>query len=263
MKNEGKVLKVLCAIVWTLIAVLGVIFCVEYANNNKPIKESVPLPPEPAPIVEVVEEPKVDPILLKAISICQDDLATEIGHAVYKASKKYSKPAYLIFAYIATESGKAGINEIDETNFMNVNPHAKSSYNCRGLMQLSEYAKDDYNKANGTSYTMDDLYDIEINIEIGTWYISQFDSVSTNYVEQYVIYNVGYGRYSKVNPNWFFGWDGKWYNNYHNSFFFMNDMYPPTESWAKGLYGKNKLEEYKPKQRFEKCLKLCYEHFYN
>ena len=251
-----KVLRIACVIIWA--AVFLMIGCL-YSNLTKQKVTAQ------TPVEKEYEEPKktsITSMLEKSISICKEEQASDIAHAVNKASKKYGIPHYVIYAIIATESGKHRTEDITISNVMMVNHKASSSCNCKGLMQVSCYAIEDYNKMNLKEYTLNDMYDIYINIEVGTWYFSQFRNVATSWTEMYIIYNVGYGFYTKRNPYWFYGWNGVWYNNYRNSFFLMNGMLPPDASCNKGLYGKNKLPTYRPKERFEKCLDLCYQHFY-
>lgn len=262
MKNVDKSLmcmRIICAAVWLVVfLMIGCLCSKVYAKQR--------VPPQTSIKKELEEEPKkvvITSMLDKSISICKEEQTTDIAHAVDAASKKHHIPHFVIYAIISTESSKYRTEEMTPENFMDINYKAKSSYNCRGLMQVSKYALADYNKNNDTAFTMDDLYDIFKNIEVGTWYFSQFRSVSSSWVENYVIYNVGYGSYSKVNHNWFFGRDGNWYNDYRQRFFYMNDMYPPESSWTHGLCGKNKLPVYRPKSRFEKCLELCCQHFNN
>ena len=267
LNAKNTTLKVACVVTWSLIVVLFVYLIVTLNKVDKSVKviettataEATVDAPDP-----IIEDVVIPTVVQKSIDICKNDfIARDIANAVDAASKKHHIPHFVIYAIISTESSKYRTEEMTPENFMDVNYKAKSSYDCRGLMQVSKYALVDYNKNNDTAFIMDDLYDIFINVEIGTWYFSQFRSVSSSWVENYVIYNVGYGSYSKINHNWFFGWDGNWYNDYRQRFFYMNDMYPPENSWTHGLYGKNKLPTYRPKSRFEKCLKLCCQHFDN
>lgn len=206
----------------------------------------------------VIEEEYVDPILLRSIELCKQEYTEEIALAAIAASKKYDIPIEVVYALIATESGKKGTKEINIHNIMNVNTAAKSNYNCIGVMQIHpKTALLEYNKYNNTNYTKDDLYDISVNIEIGTWHYAQFKTITTDWTELYVIYNVGYGRYNKINKNWFKDWDGKWKNKYKNIYFFMNDLYPPTDS----KHSICKLKKYEAKKRFEVCYNLCKEYF--
>ena len=123
-------------------------------------------------------------------------------------------------------------------------------------MQISpEHALNDYNKHNKTKYTRADLYNISTNIEIGTWYYSQF-KVYKDWTIMYIIYNVGCGQYNKINKFWFYDYNGIWRKNYRNSFFYMNNLSPPTDN-NHGMYGKNILKPYGSKKRFEKCLDIC------
>ena len=204
------------------------------------------------------QEENTNLLLQKSIELCKKEYSEEIAKAVLESSTKYNVPVYVIYAIIATESGEFSLYNID--TIMNVNKDAKSSYNCIGLMQVSKYALLDFNKYNGTNYILFDLYKINVNIEIGTWYYSQFNSVADTWIEQYIIYNVGYGEYSKVNKNSFFDSDSKWKSNYKNSYFYINGVKPPINS-NKGMYGKNKLPKYFAKERFEKCLDVCKEYF--
>lgn len=267
LNAKNTTLKVACVVTWSLVVVLFVYLIVTLNKVDKSIKvvettataEATIDAPDP-----IIEDVAIPTVVQKSIDICKNDfIARDIANAVDAASKKHHIPHFVIYAIISTESSKYRTEEMTPENFMDVNYKAKSSYDCRGLMQVSKYALADYNKNNDTAFTMDDLYDIFINIEVGTWYFSQFRSVSSSWVENYVIYNVGYGSYSKINHNWFFGRDGNWYNDYRQRFFYMNDMYPPESSWTHGLCGKNKLPTYRPKSRFEKCLKLCCQHFDN
>lgn len=253
-----KVLRIACIIIWAAVFLLIGCLCSKvYAKQKIPPQTSIEKELEEKPI-EVV----IPTMLEKSIDICKEDFSVDIARAVNFASIRHGIPHFVIYAIIATESCKYGIKDITLSNIMTVNHKAVSNVDCKGLMQVSSYAIEDYNKVHNTKYTSEDMFNIYINIEVGTWYFSQFKTVATTWTEMYVIYNVGYGRYNKINPYWFYGWDGHWYNGYRNSFFFMNSVYPPVNS-NKGLYGKNKLPAYLPKERFEKCLDLCYQHFNN
>lgn len=208
----------------------------------------------------VFEEKNINNELQKSIDLCKKEYSQEIAESIHKVSKKYNIPIYVLYAIIATESGEFSNKNIDINTIGNLNKEAHSSYNCIGLMQVSKYALSDYNKYNGTNYSLIDLYSIGVNIEIGSWFYSQFETVSNSYIEQYIIYNVGYGEYNKSNKYSFYGYDNRWRTDYKNSFFYLNGVFPPADS-NHGLYGKNKLPKYAAKERFELCLKICEEYF--
>jgi len=50
-------------------------------------------------------------------------------------------------------------------------PLARSLRGARGLMQVRKPALDDYNNYHKTSYSLDDLYDPDLNKKIGGWYL--------------------------------------------------------------------------------------------
>lgn len=190
----------------------------------------------------------------------KDNWDEKITREVEKASLKYDVPEFVIYAIIATESNFHRTEDIDLFNISSVNYRARSVYDCRGLMQVSQYALDDFNRIHNTYYNMNDLYKVDINIDVGVWYFTQFRTVAFSWTEMYVIYNVGYAKYNKVNYNWFKHIDNNWYNKQRNSFFFMNGVMPPIDS-SKSLHGRNKLPVYRPKDRFDKCLNLCFDIF--
>lgn len=198
--------------------------------------------------------------LKKSIELCKKEYSQEVAEAIKKASEKYNIPVYVLYAIIATESGEFCNKDITIDTIGNINKEACSSYNCIGLMQVSKYALADYNKFNKTKYNLIDLYSVSINIEVGAWYYSQFETVSNNYIEQYIIYNVGYGEFNRNNKNSFYDYGNKWRTSCKNSYFYLRGVKPPIDS-KHGLYGKNKLPKYAAKERFELCLKICEEYF--
>lgn len=261
--GSTKALSVFCIAVWSAVIAMSVLFCLR-SCRTKAVETTTPVVVEYIPETGMPDELEIPKDLLKmSIDFCKNRFSDEIGNAVYEASVKHNIPPYVIFAIIATESGRHRTDSINELNIMNVNPRARSSVDCRGLMQCSKYALADYNRINKTEYTMDDLFNIGINIEVCTWYYSQFTTVCSSWTEMYVVYNVGYGNYKKENPYWFYGWDGHLYNGYKNSFFYMNDVYPPDCSYKRLSGDENLLRNYNAKKRFEKCLNLCYQYFSN
>ena len=255
VKKKSYFLEIVTISIWLIVAFLFVIlaadFCEKKENSiiEKEKKEKIEK-------IELTEEIKLPEVIKESIEISKLNFAEEISKAVTLASRKYEIPEYVIYAIIATESGVNGTKDINKDNISNVNKNARSKYDCIGLMQISpEHALNDYNKHNKTKYTRADLYNISTNIEIGTWYYSQF-KVYKDWTIMYIIYNVGCGQYNKINKFWFYDYNGVWRNNYRNSFFYMNNLSPPTDN-NHGMYGKNILKPYGSKKRFEKCLDIC------
>lgn len=249
VKKKSYFLEIVTASIWLIVALLFIIFVVDFYEK----KENSIIEKEK---IDIAEEIKLPEVIKESIEISKLNFAEEISEAVTLASRKYEIPEYVIYAIIATESGVNGTKDINKDNISNVNKNARSKYDCIGLMQISpEHALNDYNKHNKTKYTRADLYNISTNIEIGTWYYSQF-KVYDDWIIMYIIYNVGCGQYNKINEYWFYDNNGIWRNKYRNSFFYMNDLNPPTDN-NHGMYGKNILKPYGSKKRFEKCLDIC------
>ena len=252
VKKKSYFLEIITTSIWLIVTFLFVMLAADFYEK----KEDSIIEKEKKEKIELAEEIKLPEIIKESIEISKLNFAEEISKAVTLVSRKYEIPEYVIYAIIATESGVNGTESINENNISNVNKNARSKYDCIGLMQISpEHALNDYNKHNKTKYTRADLYNISTNIEIGTWYYSQF-KVYKDWTIMYIIYNVGCGQYNKINKFWFYDYNGVWRNNYRNSFFYMNNLSPPTDS-NHGMYGKNILKPYGSKKRFEKCLDIC------
>lgn len=252
VKKKSYFLEIITTSIWLIVAFLFVMLAADFYEK----KEDSIIEKEKKEKIELAEEIKLPEIIKESIEISKLNFAEEISKAVTLVSRKYEIPEYVIYAIIATESGVNGTKSINENNISNVNKNARSKYDCIGLMQISpEHALNDYNKHNKTKYTRADLYNISTNIEIGTWYYSQF-KVYKDWTIMYIIYNVGCGQYNKINKFWFYDYNGVWKNNYRNSFFYMNNLSPPTDN-NHGMYGKNILKPYGSKKRFEKCLDIC------
>ena len=252
VKKKSYFLEIITTSIWLIVTFLFVMLAADFYEK----KEDYIIEKEKKEKIELAEEIKLPEIIKESIEISKLNFAEEISKAVTLASRKYEIPEYVIYAIIATESGVNGTKDINKDNISNVNKNARSKYDCIGLMQISpEHALNDYNKHNKTKYTRADLYNISTNIEIGTWYYSQF-KVYKDWTIMYIIYNVGCGQYNKINKFWFYDYNGVWRKNYRNSFFYMNNLSPPTDN-NHGMYGKNILKPYGSKKRFEKCLDIC------
>lgn len=188
----------------------------------------------------------------KKVEVFKSEEEKQISLAVEQASKKYEIPSYVIYAIIATESGLYGIDKINEHNILEVNSKAKSSANCIGLMQLSKYAVADYNYKNNTNLSLNDMYNISDNIEVGTWYFSRFNKLAENWVEQYIIYNVGFNEFNRIN---------NYDKTVKNRYFYINNVMPPTKEVYK-IGDESQFTPYNGKIRFEKCLEICFKKFY-
>jgi soluble lytic murein transglycosylase-like protein len=77
------------------------------------------------------------------------------------------------------------------------NPQAVNKRDpSRGLMAVTPGALQDFNNANGKSYSFDDLYDPEKNVEVGSWYFATRakSSLTHNLKELFEAYNAGLGN---------------------------------------------------------------------
>ena len=107
---------------------------------------------------------------------------------------KYGIPKEVILSIISTES-----------------TYYSRAYNKKskatGLMQICKPALDDYNMRNNTSFKMDDMFDIENNMEVGTWNIRQQMKYlkSDNMKDAIIAYNTGVGDFKRYKEHWYNG----------------------------------------------------------
>jgi len=104
---------------------------------------------------------------------------------VTKYSERYNLDAYLVFSIIKTER--------------KFNPQATSHKGAKGLMQITDQTGEWAAKEIGIeNYHSDRLYEPEINIQIGCWYISKLIHQYKNNLEtSLAAYNAGSGNVSK------------------------------------------------------------------
>jgi len=103
---------------------------------------------------------------------------------IKRYSQKYGLDPYLVLAIIKAES--------------DFKPNAISRKNARGLMQITEKTgKWGAEQLNLGNYTNDALYDPEINISIGCWYLSVLYKEFGETELVIAAYNGGSGNVSK------------------------------------------------------------------
>lgn len=119
----------------------------------------------------------VKPFLLKLIY--------KIGYSEYveEFSEKYNVEKELIYAIIKVES--------------NFDKDAVSKSNAKGLMQIMSATAREIADKYGINLTEDNIAEPEINIEIGTIYISQLLEKYNNKEVALAAYNAGQGNVNK------------------------------------------------------------------
>jgi soluble lytic murein transglycosylase-like protein len=101
-------------------------------------------------------------------------------------AKKRDLPVSLVLAVIHQESRG--------------NAKAKGPTADYGLMQITQPALTDFNKANSKSYTLQpDMFDPEKNVEVGSWYLFWLKGYLKTTDWSYILraYNAGPGRAKK------------------------------------------------------------------
>lgn len=119
----------------------------------------------------------------------------DINSYIQKASKEYDVPYDIIHAVIETESS--------------FKPDAVSPTGARGLMQINEITLKEINIQLKTKYTFNDLFDPEINVRLGTFYLSHLYARFGDYETVYAAYNAGPTAVSKWLKDPQYSSDGK------------------------------------------------------
>ena len=104
-------------------------------------------------------------------------------------------PTEIVFAVIKTES--------------NFDPNAISSAGAVGLMQIMPSTFLWLNELLGEEHPVDALYDPEINIRYGTFFLSYLYRYYQNYQTVFAAYNAGMGRVSEWLESDEYSRDGK------------------------------------------------------
>ena len=119
---------------------------------------------------------KLDSIILEANPTLDKATVDAIALAVEKYSIEYNVPKEEILAVIKTES--------------NFTPDLVSSNQDRGLMQIIPSTEKDI--AKELSLTNYDIFSVDINVKMGTYFISKLKSKYGKYT--YIVYNQGLTR---------------------------------------------------------------------
>lgn len=115
------------------------------------------------------------------------------------------------------------------------NSNAKSNKDAMGLFQIRQILLDDYNTANGTNYTLEDLKDDKLNMSIRDWKMDKnlsSDWAVKNAAPDSVVYAKALGGYNMGNQN-FLNHLTKAKNagvDIYNSMDWIDEKYLPTET---------------------------------
>lgn len=107
------------------------------------------------------------------------------GDKISHYSSLYGVPTDVVVGVICVESS--------------ADPGATSIVGAKGLMQLMQGAVTDVNNKYGTDFSLDEMYDPNQNILVGTAYLGILNSSLGDLTAALQAYNVGIGTYSKDN----------------------------------------------------------------
>lgn len=196
---------IILSIVWCICALtLGLLYYSEKPKQKNKVEITTP-----------IKEKTPEKIIKSSVSIAKEIVTKQIAEANVFYSEKYNIPLYIIYALEETESD------------FKENADSKSGpSNGRGIVQVSDIARKEYNNWHKEKYSANDMYNIEKNLEVGLWY---FDRVRTHYLDNsynftdvYLAYNVG--------PSYFKEHKEELYNG-----IYKGCKYNALDRWAKYL----------------------------
>jgi hypothetical protein len=259
MDEDYKPLIAFIIAIWSAILVLIVAMIINIKSQKIESYEPTEIIPSCYEEPQDIVEPKLS-VLEQSILLCKNEYSTRIAHAVIKEHERQGVPIPIIYALIGTESDKTRTNQVTLECSGYFTPYAESSASCRGLTQVSYETFCDFNTFNkfGHQYTWDDMYDIDKNIEVGVWHYTRYIRfVGEDWINLYIIYNAGYGNYSRSNNYWIYNeYTEKW-ENHNASWYYRNHKYPPTKSDTSF----EELTNFSPTRRFEIYLNMYTELF--
>ena len=128
-----------------------------------------------------------------------------ISTTVLKESQKYRLPIWFIMATTCAESE-------DWSGNINHRAHNKRC-DARGCLQITPVCLKEYNDWHEVKYTMDDMWNIAINYEVGCWYLAHirdhyFKNLSNlEWKDVYIAFNVGPSSFKAYRQDYYNGYD--------------------------------------------------------
>ena len=166
---------------------------------NEPVRVEAPNPiaGKVAPSKKNMEELIAEGIKGKYVEL--------ISITVLRESQKYRLPIWFIMATTCAES---------EDQSGNINPYAHNKRcNARGCLQITPVCLKEYNDWHSVKYTMNDMWNVTINYEVGCWYLARirdhyFKNLSNwNYEDVYIAFNVGPSSFKAYRQDYYNGYD--------------------------------------------------------
>lgn len=204
--KKFSTLKLLCALIWTCVVLSGIMLGLTVYSNKKP-----------APVTEVVLIEKEEPQVVM-IEMSERDRAIHnwvpkmVEVRNIKNTKKLSyQEAFQMANMIANHAEDAGLTYHQAFVIVNIeSDFCPWAYNqisfASGLCQVTQPCLDEFNRHNGTKYTLKDMFVRDLGLEVGFWYYSRLLTHYKSFKEYgisdlkdaYIAYNFGVTLFSKI-----------------------------------------------------------------
>ena len=173
-----------------------------------------------------IEPVKIEPLVVKSPSPIYSPAWKEYAEKIINTSKKewgeneeklnFEDAIFLIEKIEKTAEKyqmdlKTALALVDVESSFNAKAKNKSG-EAYGLCQVTFPCLKEYNDWHGTSYTLENMYDEDLNLEVGFWYYKirildfynkKYDFITTNsewrtFRDAYIAYNIGIFTFAKI-----------------------------------------------------------------
>jgi soluble lytic murein transglycosylase-like protein len=141
--------------------------------------------------------------IIEARLTCEDNIAVvdaiELQKKICKYSNKYNltQEEGFIIVHIESDFKTTAYNKYG---------------NAIGLCQITQPCVREYNNMHGTSYTLEQMYNVDLNLEVGFWYFNRLLNHYSKYSEYgittdtrqqalrdcYIAYNIGITKFKEI-----------------------------------------------------------------
>jgi soluble lytic murein transglycosylase-like protein len=242
MKVNKKSLVIFCFLIWGLVFSLLATLIISLVD-----KKEIPMPTNEIILIEtikkvdipnVVEDYNIDNYSNKMIKV-----RAKYGYRLEKEDADWIRDKIIFYAKKHNLYIKDAFIIVNIESDFRVRAYNRNG-NAYGLCQITQSCLDEYNLKNRTKYTLDQMFNVDINLEIGFWYYNRIMTYYSKFPEygiskisreaalrdSYIAYNIGITAFMNV------GIDGR------NSL--REGIYP------RNMYGFRKGDEYLSVMRY-------------
>lgn len=219
MKNRYRILAGFCIVCYTCLVML---FSYIYTQSKLAETTEIEIVEEPVIVTVEVEEPKAEPTYSKTFidQLIHIRKVNNDNISIAEAMELIGKIAFYADKYNITLEDALTLVQV-ESDF-DINAYVKWS-GAVSLCQVTPICVEEYNRVNETTYTIEDMWNIDNNLDVGFWYFARLMDNDiygeSHHIEDirdaYMAYNIGPNGYKNN------------YNTYRSGLNLKGETYRP------------------------------------